>query len=193
VSSRVSCSKTEEAMECRIAAWKNWSWIVTWSVSAPFWITGVVDMRRDPSGGKLGRGVGLYTCLILLLLAWAFFTYQWFWTVFGIEIVSVDQDRLTIKRQLFRLGRSRSFDVRRLHSLGLRGPFGPPNVWRISLQGRLSPDDWARFSCRGTVAFEYDRGTVLFGPHLTEEEATSLTEALRSYLPKSVSDVEPTV
>jgi hypothetical protein len=129
------------------------------------------------------------TSSYILLPAWGLFTLcfvcMWMWTLFGRELIIASTRQLTIRKELFGLGRMQHYLTDNIKNLGARGPYGPIDIGTLSILGKGSKEDKIKFHSKGTVAFEYGSKTFKFGPQLSKPEAEEIVARLRSYLSPS--------
>lgn len=142
------------------------SWLLGWQLGGPF--SGEDVVSAAPSlfllfwlaGWTLGGGFALYTLL---------------WNLVGKEVVTLDSQALTHRRQVGRFGLTRRYDVTQVKDL------------------RLAPPQRSRRGAHGTpfggiIAFDYGSRTVRFAQGIDEAEAKDLIELLQRHLPRSLSD-----
>ena len=185
MSNRTEVIERDYGIECRIASWKIWSHIIIWPLAIPFWIAAVVDTITSLNN-KIGHGIGMYIWIVVWISFGCLFTIEWLRLVFGREVITVNEDRLTIRREIIPdLGFAKSFDISKISNFSTREPFGPPKMWKIMILGFTAKEDYQKYGSRGSIGFEYEGKTRLFGPQLDEEESTCVYEELRVYLPES--------
>jgi len=183
VGSRVTYLDHGIAFEVRIATRKQWFlllflpvWLAGWTVGGIAAITQLLSKGTDPGGRVF---------LLVWLVGWAFgevfCCYLWLWNAFGKEIVRVGSGLLTMKRDVFGLGRARSFQTMEISDLRAAGFFG--NMRSVS-------SGMAQWEITGgTIAFDCNGKTNRFGIQLEEKEAREVVERLRPHLPEHASSV----
>lgn len=110
-----------------------------------------------------GKAAGEITRIAVWIGGWlyieAFLGYLLLWNLLGKEIIRADGERLTIKYDIFGLGRVKSFNIREIS--GIRSTLStepPPLTSFLGASG-------------GAVAFDYKGETRRFGIGLNEDEA----------------------
>ena len=176
MNSRVHKLPSITGIELHILAKKEWGslillplWLAGWTfggIMAMKWI-----LHPEPSTPR--------AFIWVWLVGWAsgesWAVYQWFWTAFGKEIVQIREGALTVKRDIFGCGRSRSFPVGTVTNLRASGMFPSASYWDNYLaQLKLGG---------GTVGFDSKGQTQRFGIQLTEPEAQEVVRELKPYLP----------
>ena len=133
-----------------------------------------VTVFADVLRGRLPGGPFIFLWLIFWFGAFLFFTYVWVWTDWGREIVTPAADLLTVRRELFGLGRTDTFLTADIRNLRAAGFFGDPWAWT----GQLHFLGLAG----GNVAFDSAGSVHRFGILLSEDEARQIVEKLTPYL-----------
>jgi hypothetical protein len=151
---------------------RNWFLVFFLPVWLIGWVAGEVSvltkvLNDPPSGGE-----GLF--LIVWLVAWnvigPLFTFFWLWNLAGKEIVTLDDEALTVRSALGPAGWTRNFDRHEVADV------------------RVSPPATAEFRSLawwpggGMIAFDYGARTHRFGGGLDEAEAKQVAAELRRRL-----------
>jgi hypothetical protein len=110
--------------------------------------------------------------LVLWTVGGGFAMYVFWWTLAGKERILVSPSGLSIKRDLFGMGRIREYDRQHISDL------------------RVSPNSYNPFDFRGglqfwgvgggVIAFDYGAATVRFGAALEEGEAKSVIAQIKA-------------
>jgi len=186
MSDRVSWVEDNGVIECRIRALRN----RVFAVMMPFWIIAwvavIIDFTAGPRHAEYMNPVVILVWLVPWIVLGSAAMVCWFWAMFGREIISIRYGRIVIKHDVvLGAGWTRSFDFGGITGFGKRGPFGPPNMWSLTLRGIKAGDENARFHFKATVGFNYLGKRREFGLFLTQEEAEAVVERLKPYLPES--------
>jgi hypothetical protein len=111
--------------------------------------------------------------LLLWMLGLGVAIYQFSWFLVGRERIVLSPSRLSIKRELFGMGRIREYDKEHMHDLRVSPmPYKRPFGFRASLHDRVVGG--------GVIAFDYGPTTVRFGAGLEEAEAKSVLVHIKS-------------
>ncbi len=141
------------------------------------WAWGLVSAVKDlQDPGTHGEGrsfIALWLTLWILGGAWAVLTVLW--TLMGREIITIEQGYLTVRQELFGLGRSRAYALQDVRDVRVRQPVGQ---WSGARSLQMPQPSFKN----GTIAFDYGARTYGFGCGLEEGEAKLILEELRPYL-----------
>jgi hypothetical protein len=107
-----------------------------------------------------------WTCVTLLGI------YAAAWNVAGKEIVSADEDRLTVSRCVGPWCRASTYECRAVSNLRVESEEG----------GWFGPAWWMFGIKAGTVAFEAENSTVRFGDRLEAQRAQELVDGLEAHM-----------
>jgi hypothetical protein len=176
MSNRLTYNDRVSTLEIRIRMKKpRWEsvflpfWLVMWTIGGVFVI---VELAR--------KAPGTDPFLLLWLVGWALAEtlvgYASLWLNYGTEIVWTDRLQLTIKRDLFGRGRTRTFEVRNISRLRAAGQYGS----MMSSSWSSGMAQWGMVG--GNIAFEYGGKTHRFGIWLEEQEAQEVVERLRPFV-----------
>jgi len=128
---------------------------------------GTKVLNDPPTGGE-----GLF--LIAWLVAWniigPLFTFFWLWNIAGREIVTLEDEALTVRYALGPSGWTRRFDRREVTDL------------RVSPPATADFRSLAWWPGGGTIAFDYGARTNRFGGGLDEAEAKQIVADFRRRL-----------
>jgi len=123
--------------------------------------------------------ISLVSLVIWLVLTLLFVTYNLLWEVMGKEIIHIDGDKLTIRREPFGAGRMEQYTLDGIRHLR----FYPWDEWAT---GASRNPYWRQFRSRTagqSLAFEYGSRTYRFGIDLDEQEAKGLLKAITERFP----------
>ncbi len=161
-----------------IKAPKNWYmllflpvWLAGWTLGG---ITIFVSAVRGTAFATGTAPVAVWSWLCMWLLGELFVLYTLAWMLRGQEVISVSEGKLTIKRDIFGWGPTKTLDIRELHNLRASGYFGSLFSWNYSLAY------WGLTG--GTVAVDWQGKPQRFGIQLSEGEANLLVQDLKPYL-----------
>ncbi len=182
LSDRITCVEANGRLEIQIRTRKNW-WLVAF---LPVWWIGwtaggiaifVALILGNPLGGSLFSVIWL----IMWVFSWAFTAYAWLWNAFGREIVAIDSEGLSIKRDVFGIGPTKTLSPNDISKLRASGLFGNLYTW----SGAMAY--WGLSG--GVIAFDLQGTTHRFGLQLEEQEAHAVVERMQGFLPESASSV----
>jgi hypothetical protein len=138
------------------------------------WVVGEVAVGgrlfTDPPSG--GEGFFLLVWLVLWTVGGLLFTFFWLWNLAGKEVITLDEEALTIRYALGSTGWSRRFDRREVRDLRVSQS--------VTMDFRSSFGWW--LGGNGTVAFDYGARTYRFGRGIDEAEAKQVVAELRRRL-----------
>ena len=143
------------------------AWLVGWAVGE---VTVLAKFVSDPP--EDGEGLFLLAWLVLWTGAGTLFIFFWLWNLLGKEIVAVDEETLTVRYALGRVGWTRRFDRREVRD---------PRVSPSGMTDFRSSFGWW-LGGGGTIAFDYGARTYRFGHGLDEAEAKHVVDELRGRL-----------
>jgi hypothetical protein len=112
-------------------------------------------------------------CLLFWMLGLGVAMYQFCWFLVGRERIVLSPSRLSIKHEVFGMGRIREYDKE--HIRDLRVSTMP---YKRAFGSRASFHD--RVVGGGVIAFDYGPATVRFGAGLEEAEAKSILVQIQS-------------
>lgn len=184
---RVQFSEIEDGIVCRISGWRYWLCIFTWPIMFPFLLAMMFEPLYNPNS-KIAHGAGMQVFMIVWTIFCCLLVLEWLRMTFGQEIIKIRDGKLTIRYEIVhKWGWEKVFDVSEIRCFSVHSPFGPPNMWRVSLLSVFAMDDYAKYMSRGSISFECNGKIKAFGPKLTEEEANSVFSELTRYLPDSAT------
>jgi hypothetical protein len=155
----------DEVSELRVTipAPRNWFLVVFLPLWLIGWVVGEVAVAGSlltdpPSGGEL-------LFLVVWLIGWslggALFAFFWLWNLMGKEIVTLDDEALTLRYALGSVGWTRRFDRGEVRDLRLSQ--STPMDFRSTFGWWLGGS--------GTIAFDYGARTYRFARGIDEAEA----------------------
>jgi hypothetical protein len=157
-----------------IPARRNWFLLFFLPVWLAGWVVGEVavggKLFTDPPSGS--EGFFLLVWLVFWTIGGVLFTFFWLWNLAGREVVTLDEEALTIRYALGSAGWSRRFDRREVRDLRASQS--------VSMDFRSSLGWW--LGGFGTVAFDYGARTYRFGRGIDEAEAKQVVAELRRRL-----------
>jgi len=142
------------------------AWLVGWAFGE------VMVTRQLFSGRAREGGLFLAAWLTMWTVGGAAAIYAWLWMAVGKEIVSLRPGVLSIRRDVFGLGRSHEYDLAHVRGLRLSpqvsDPFGRTSGTRF----------WGIGG--GLIAFDYGAKTFRFGAGVDEAEASQIIGELKA-------------
>jgi len=158
----------EDYFECHITAKKNLLFII---------FVGLLLLVKLPVThiGFLFQAVSIIYIFwfVIYALLWSFLAIIWIWNVFGKEIVKVEEDILSIKHNVFGLGKIKIYPLKDISNIGI-SEFHNITMWFSNFIF------WNMGS--GVIAFDYKGETYRFGMKLGERESSELVKILKKYL-----------
>ena len=171
---RAKVADTPQGLEIVVPAQRNWFvtfflgfWLCGWAIgeiSVP-----LLFLSKHLNPGELAF---MSVWLVLWTLGGGFALCGFLWMLAGRERVFLSPAHLSIKREIFRFGRLREYELSNVSDL------------------RVAPNTYSPFDFRsgfafwgntgGVIAFDHGAATVRFGAGLEEGEAKSLVRAIRS-------------
>lgn len=162
----------------RIPSHGHWSVMLFLLLWLCGWLLGEVSAIRallEPESTAAG------SFLLLWLAGWTlgggFAIYCLAWMAFGEEVVRLKADSLSIKRDIWGLGKVRAFRLSEIRRLRVSPQPAPPTGRPAKIR---TPWDASHL---GQVAFDYGASTIRFGSSIDEAEALILVERLRERHP----------
>lgn len=145
----------------------------------PVWLVGWAFGEYTVARGLItGVGGNSKAFMVIWLLGWTaggiFAAYAWLWGVAGKERVTISPISLSIKKDLFGKGRTRSFPITEVSDLRASGYFPRPMSWQSTNAM------WGISG--GAIAFEHLAKTYRFGILLQEKEAKDVASAIETWL-----------
>lgn len=157
-------------VDISIPARSNWLfiaffslWLVGWVVGE--WTVGKTLLFPPPERGETGLDLFSLVWLIVWTFGGLFAFTSVLWMLFGVERARIARDEVSLRREVFGVGRTWQYDPRavsRLRALeGVESPFGamPDLPWNPRGQ---------------TLAFDYGAKTIRFGSSLDAAEAVQI-------------------
>jgi hypothetical protein len=175
VKPRITSHRTPNRYELTIAAKRSWFWRILGAYWLMCWLAGAVALPSVVMSAANRPPVALIALFLAFwLISGGGFCYLVLWRLIGREVVTVESGRLTIRRSVLGLGRTRMYDVSQIHDLRPSGLFGSFDNWSgmMKFYGLTG----------GVVAFDYGDETIRFGVHLDEAEAREVVRDLESHL-----------
>ena len=171
---KATVEETASGLEVRIPARRNWFIILFLGFWLCGWAMGEVAVISQLAAGE--RDAGSSAFLLVWLAGWtlggAFAIYVSVWSLAGRERVRLGASTLSIKREVFGIGRLREYELSHVRDLRTTpSPYNPFD-FRSALQF------WGVGG--GVVAFDHGAATVRFGASLEEGEAKAIIERLKS-------------
>lgn len=150
----------------RYRAFLDFVWFCVWLVAEGALVASIAGLRILPGPRAL-----LIVPLALFTAAGGFLAYRWLWYWGGRERFEVEADRLIVAREIFGIGRVRSFARERVRALRAQ-----------RLHYRLVYPSWGRMfvgTGDGEIVIEADGDDAVYGKGLDLAEAERLAELLR--------------
>lgn len=170
---RIVTTKERRVVTIRINAPKNWFLLLIGPVWLTLWTIGGISAFYALIIGNGSRLFYVYWLCIWVVIEICVLL-AFLWTLFGKEIISIQDGSLEYARLIFGLGLRRKFALKQLSRLQAQGPFPKINSIKSSFrQGTFDP----------TVSFQVEpEKTYRFGLNLSEDEAKALVAELTPYI-----------
>lgn len=170
---RSTIADSSDGLRIIIPAHRNWFLLFFLSLWLCGWAFGEIMapatmLRSSP---PLSAILFMVVWLTLWTVVGGFALYAWLWNVAGREILTIDEQKMTTRREVFGRGRSNIFD--RIYINNLRVSPVAYNPW--DFKGSLY--FWGIGD--GTIAFDYGAKTYRFGTRLEEAEANQIIKAIQ--------------
>jgi hypothetical protein len=166
---------TEDAlrMTLSIPSQKNWFVIVFLGFWLCGWLAGEIMVPLTFFDKESLGPEALFTVawLAMWTVGGAFAIYTFAWSVAGKEIVSIDQSRLSVKRDVLGFGRLKEYALD--HVANIRVASAPANMFDFKSAHQF----WGTGG--GQIAFDYGSGTIRLGSGVEEGEANSIVARLK--------------
>jgi hypothetical protein len=147
---RVQRLPAASGIELCIFAKKEWSSLIFLPLWLTFWtFGGLTAMKWLIQPGPSTPRAFIFLWLIAWALGEAWAVYQWFWTAFGREVVSIREGTLTIRRAILSYGRDRVFDTGSITNLRASGIFPTNSSWDNYLMQMKLAGGTVGFDCQG--------------------------------------------
>lgn len=168
---RATIQQVGAGVDISIPARTNWFfvaffslWLIGWAVGE--WTVGKVLLFPPQERGEIGFDLFSVVWLVGWTAGGLCVLTSLLWMLFGVERVRIARDKVSLRREVFGVGRTWQYDPRavsRLRALeGVEGPFaGFTPVLPWSPHGQ-------------TLAFDYGAKTIRFGSGLDAAEARQL-------------------
>ncbi|MFZ5552214.1 MAG: hypothetical protein ACOZCO_03790 [Bacteroidota bacterium] len=145
------------------------TWVLAWTVIGIIFIVQLfLEYTREEK---------LY--MIVFLTFWAYYEYRvgyvWMWRRKGVELIKIEDGKLTYKRSINKYGKAYSFFLDNIRNFGKMEK-------EESFFKELERSFWVIGGER--LGFEYQQKTVKFGVQLSDEETNKLENFLKSILKK---------
>jgi hypothetical protein len=172
--SRASVQDTAAGLEIIVPARRNLFVTLFLGLWLCGWLIGevVVPVAFFRGGSHAGPAVFTAVWFVFWTIGGGFTIYVFSWSLAGKERILVSRSRLSIKRELFGLGRLREYDRRHISDLRVSLNSYNPIDFRAGLQF------WGVGG--GVLAFDYGATTVRFGAALEEGEAKSVIAQIKA-------------
>jgi hypothetical protein len=171
---KATIEESSHGLEIVIPARRNWFitlflglWLCGWAMGEVMVPATFFAQDADP-GAKLFVAVWF----VAWTLGGGFALYVFFWSLVGRERILLTPSTLSIRRELFGLGRLREYELTHIRDLRASPSTYNPFDFRSGLQF------WGIGG--GVIAFDHGAATVRFGAALEEGEANTIIERIRS-------------
>jgi hypothetical protein len=176
---RATLTEDSLALMATIPARRNWFLILFLGFWLCGWLAGEIMVPLTFFENDTQAPERLFT--IAWLAMWTIggiaAIYAFAWNVAGLEVVSLTQSRLSIRKQVLGLGRLREYGLEHIANMRIAPvPFNP-------MDPRSALQFWGVGG--GPIAFDHGASTVRFGAGLDEAEAGRLVAKFKERARKS--------
>jgi hypothetical protein len=114
---------------------------------------------------------------LVLIVFWIYFeiriTRAFLWRTYGLEIIRIDKETLSIKDSIFLHGKPTMYELDKIDVQSLENIHQNPKSY-----GKVMNDSFWQIG-QGTIVFEYDGKQVFFGTQLDNEPSKQLTNHIK--------------
>lgn len=176
MNNRIEILYAGDDFKCQISTKKNWLLLVfvplLLSAKAKVFYTA---LSLTISSQELFEFMFLLFWFLLLSSLFLIIIAMWFWNAFGKEIITIDSALLTIKHDMFGLGKTKAFPVKEISNVRISEFHNMILLFSNFLF-------WNTNS--GMIAFDFKDETFRFGIRLSEIESYKLMKKLKRYFEK---------
>jgi hypothetical protein len=169
--SRITITETSQGLRIVMPGRRSWFvigflgfWICGWGVAEVLVPLQVFQGDAPPEGESF-----MLAWFVVWTLGGLLAIYAWLWQVIGKEIITVQEQTVTTRRDIGGFGFNKVYDLPQMHNL---------RVWSVDinpLDFSSSLQLWGIGG--GVIAFEYGGKTYRFGAGLDEAEAKQVVTA----------------
>ncbi len=136
-------------------------------------------------GGLETKEIGI---LLMTMVFWIYFeiriTRAFLWRKFGLEIISINKERITIKDSILSIGQAKAYDLAFIDKETVIDTHVDPQSF-----GKVMNDSFWQVG-HGTVVFDYQDKEVFFGTQLENSDSAALAKLMRKLIVKYKKEVE---
>lgn len=144
------------------------AWLVAWSFCG---LAFVYYMFFEMKSGKEIIVFGV------LLMFWIYFeiriTKAFLWRKFGLEVIRIDENELSIKDSIFKFGDAKVYDLNKIEPSSIEDVYVNPASF-----GKVMNDSFWQVG-QGTIALHYEEKTYYFGTQLENMDSNKLAKLLQ--------------
>lgn len=148
-------------------------WLIVWLFG---WLTAVSTLIRV----SLGRNLFMLAWVIFWTTSGLFAITTLLWLLFGEEVVALSDEQLSIKRQIFGIGKTKTFDTDGIKDFRVLPHPAAPTVCNSGRSNHI-PLLW---KMTGPMTFDYGTQTYRFGDGVDQAEAQQIVEKIQIYYPE---------
>ncbi|HSH01407.1 MAG TPA: hypothetical protein VLL52_02740 [Anaerolineae bacterium] len=161
-------------------------WLLFWSIGelvvGGMLIAGVISFIIDPdpiAAVMLLPGLFMIIWFIFWTIGGGFATYTLLWSIAGQEIITINDQTLTLRRALFRFGKPKEYTTDHIRDLRASAETLSPNNVMNPARGLAF---WGITG--GNIAFDYGAQTYRFGAGIDEAEAKQIVTTILDRYPQ---------
>ena len=150
-------------------------WLIVWLFGC---LTAVSTLIR----ASLGRNLFMLIWVVFWMTSGIFAITTLLWLLFGEEVVVLSDEQLSIKRQIFGIGKTKRFDTGRIKDFRVQPHPAAPTVGNSRRSNQI-PLLW---KMTGPMTFAYEAQMYRFGDGVDKAEAQQIVTKIQKYNPKFV-------
>ena len=167
-----------DQLSIRIPSRKHWFHIPFLSVWLVFWFGAWSSTAASLFSGPFGLDGFLLVWLIGWTIGGIYAMTTLFWMLFGRDDVEITYKQFRIRRQVFGLGHTKTFDTLSISDLRVMQYPPPRSFWNSTYQN--SSTVW---KLDGPITFDYGARTYHFGDGVDEAEAKQIVAHIQQHFP----------
>ncbi len=155
----------------RIEKWQYYSllvWLIAWSFCGVYFVYHLMTQAASTKETFI---------FLVLIVFWIYFeiriTRAFLWRTYGLEIIRIDKETLSIKDSIFLHGKPTMYELDKIDVQSLENIHQNPKSY-----GKVMNDSFWQIG-QGTIVFEYDGKQVFFGTQLDNEPSKQLTNHIK--------------
>lgn len=124
----------------------------------------------------------------VILVFWLYFEIRvvraYFWRKYGLEVIRIDQEFLSVKDSVFQHGKPTNFEIAKIDVEEIKDIFIDPKSY-----GKVMNDSFWQIG-QGTIALKYDGKDHFFGTQLENKDSDKVAKLIRKVVSQYQSGLE---